>query len=182
MPNLQLSPQDAADIASWILSVPGEWPVTVDVPAVESKEVKDAVDELVKLYVSKSGSFKKADGKSVAMSLSEVDDFVEGAQARREAALPGRADDLAAGLLRLPHDPGLRERQADRHRAQRLGNQESRPGSISGTSREYLTDQHRRRRRATRDGTDPFYQEKSCTRPGWASSIRSCTGRAATTI
>ena len=32
MPNLQLSPQDAADIASWILSVPGEWPVTVEVP------------------------------------------------------------------------------------------------------------------------------------------------------
>ena len=64
MPNLQLSPQDAADIASWILSVPGEWPVKVDVPAVESKEVKEAVDELVKLYVSKSGSFKKPDGKT----------------------------------------------------------------------------------------------------------------------
>ena len=58
MPNLQLSPQDAADIASWILSVPGEWPVTIDVPAVDRKEVKDAVDDLVKLYVSKSGSFK----------------------------------------------------------------------------------------------------------------------------
>ena len=27
MPNLQLSWQDSADIASWILSVPGEWPV-----------------------------------------------------------------------------------------------------------------------------------------------------------
>ena len=35
MPNLQLSPQDAADIASWILSVPGEWPVKVDVPSVD---------------------------------------------------------------------------------------------------------------------------------------------------
>ena len=31
MPNLQLSFQDAADIASWILSVPGEWPVKVEV-------------------------------------------------------------------------------------------------------------------------------------------------------
>ena len=38
-------------------------------PASDSKEVKDAVDELVKLYVSKSGSFKTADGKSVAKSL-----------------------------------------------------------------------------------------------------------------
>ncbi len=63
MPNLQLSLQDAADIASWIISVPGEWPVTVEVPGVEAKEVKDAVDELVKLYVTKSGSFKKPDGK-----------------------------------------------------------------------------------------------------------------------
>ena len=78
MPNLQLSPQEAADIASWILSVPGEWPVMVDVLPADSKEVKDAVDELVKLYVSKSGSFKKADGKSVAVSLSEVDRIRQG--------------------------------------------------------------------------------------------------------
>ena len=76
MPNLQLSFQDAADIASWILSVKGEWPVTVEVPGAESKEVKAAVDELVTLYVSKSGSFKKADGKVVAKSLSEVPKFV----------------------------------------------------------------------------------------------------------
>ena len=59
MPNFQLSLQDAADIASWILSVPGEWPVKVEVPGVESKEVKDAVDELVKLYVSKSGELQE---------------------------------------------------------------------------------------------------------------------------
>ena len=32
MPNLQLSLQDAADIAAWILSIKGEWPVTVDDP------------------------------------------------------------------------------------------------------------------------------------------------------
>src|SRR5262249_43533848 len=31
MPNLQLTPQDAADIASWLLSVPGQWPATTDV-------------------------------------------------------------------------------------------------------------------------------------------------------
>jgi cbb3-type cytochrome oxidase cytochrome c subunit len=76
MPNLQLSLQDAADIASWIISVPGEWPVTVEVPGAETKEVKDAVDELVKRYVSKSGGFKKPDGKSVAKLLSEVDEYV----------------------------------------------------------------------------------------------------------
>ena len=76
MPNLQLTLEDAADIASWILSVPGEWPVTVDVPGVEAKDVKAAVDELVEHYVSKSGGFKKPDGKTVAKSLSEVHDYV----------------------------------------------------------------------------------------------------------
>src|SRR5262249_4161423 len=76
MPNLQLSLQDSADIASWIFSVPGEWPVKLVVPGVETKEVKDAVDELIKVYVSKSGNFKKADGKTQAVSLSELDGFV----------------------------------------------------------------------------------------------------------
>ena len=45
MPNLQLTPQDAADIASWLLSVPGEWPVTMEVLPLESKEVKTAIDD-----------------------------------------------------------------------------------------------------------------------------------------
>ena len=35
MPNLQLAEQDAADIASWLLSVAGEWPVTVEVLPLE---------------------------------------------------------------------------------------------------------------------------------------------------
>src|SRR5262249_57982082 len=43
MPNLQLSFEDAADIASWIISVPGEWPVTVAVPDV-AKDVSKADD------------------------------------------------------------------------------------------------------------------------------------------
>src|SRR5207302_4100842 len=64
MPNLQLSVQDAADIASWIIAVPGEWPVKLEVPGAEDPAVKNAVDELTKPYVSKSGSFKKADGQS----------------------------------------------------------------------------------------------------------------------
>ena len=104
MPNLQLAQQEAADIASWLLSVPGEWPVTVDVLALDSKEVKEAVDELVKLYISKSGSFKTADGKSVTKSLSRDRRIRhEGPQAGRQAVLPGREDDFAAGLFRLPH-------------------------------------------------------------------------------
>ena len=130
MPNLQLTPQDAADIASWLLSVPAEWPVTMEVLALDSKEVKDAVDELVKLYVSKSGSFKTADGKSVTKSLSEVDEFVTKAQDRRQALVPWREVDLADGLLRLPRDSRFRECQADRHGPERLGNQEPRPARL----------------------------------------------------
>jgi cbb3-type cytochrome oxidase cytochrome c subunit len=77
MPNLQLSFEDASNIASWILSVPGEWPVKVEVPGAETKEVKGAVDELVRLYLTKSGSFKHADGKVEAVALSEIDGYVE---------------------------------------------------------------------------------------------------------
>src|SRR5262249_21575181 len=58
MPNLQLSWQDAADIATWILSIPGEWPQPVDMPAVDSPEVRRGVDDPVPLYK------KKTDGLS----------------------------------------------------------------------------------------------------------------------
>src|SRR5262249_29686618 len=37
MPSLQLTFQDAADIASWLISVPSEWPVKVEVPPVADK-------------------------------------------------------------------------------------------------------------------------------------------------
>src|SRR5262249_17494581 len=77
MPNLQLSFEDASDIASWIISVPGEWPVKVDVPGYETKEVKSAVDELITLYLTKSGNFKHADGKVEAVALSAIDGYVK---------------------------------------------------------------------------------------------------------
>ena len=117
----------------------------------DSKEVKEAVDELVKLYVSKSGSFKTADGKSVVKSL-ERDRRVrhQGAQDRRQTVVPGRTDDLAAGLLRLPHHPRLRDRQADRHRAQRLGNQEPRPARLRSYRRILDRSAPRRERRSRR--------------------------------
>jgi cbb3-type cytochrome oxidase cytochrome c subunit len=75
MPNLQLSFEDAANIASWIISVPGQWPVTVEVAGPDSAGVKQAVDELVKLYVGKSGGFKHPNGKVESVSLGELDEF-----------------------------------------------------------------------------------------------------------
>ena len=78
MPNLQLSAQDAADIGAWLLSVSGEWPPTdknwpvkVRVADVNSREVKEAIDELVRLYVEKGGITRN--GKHIAVPLSEVD-------------------------------------------------------------------------------------------------------------
>jgi len=76
MPNLQLAFQDAADIAAWLISVPGDWPVSVEVSSVQDKPVAGALDELVKLYVSKGG-YKSKDNKTSTVTLSEVDGFVE---------------------------------------------------------------------------------------------------------
>jgi cbb3-type cytochrome oxidase cytochrome c subunit len=74
MPNLQLALQDAADIAAWILSIPGDWPVTVAVADVTAPEVKKGLDDLVKLYLSKGAINVK--GKSIVKALSEIDDYV----------------------------------------------------------------------------------------------------------
>ena len=74
MPNLQLSAEDAADVAAWIISVPAEWPVNVEVAAAESPEVVKAIDELVRLYVGKGG-FHLGD-KHVVKPLAEVEGFV----------------------------------------------------------------------------------------------------------
>jgi cbb3-type cytochrome oxidase cytochrome c subunit len=77
MPNLQLSFEDASDIAGWIISIPGDWPVKVDVNGPDSAGVKQAVDDLVKLYVGKSGNFKHPDGKLESASLAELDDLAK---------------------------------------------------------------------------------------------------------
>jgi cbb3-type cytochrome oxidase cytochrome c subunit len=61
MPNLQLSWQDAADIAAWIISVPGEWPESVDMPSVDSPEVREGLDELIKLFKGKTEPISRVD-------------------------------------------------------------------------------------------------------------------------
>jgi cytochrome c2 len=61
MPNLQLSWQDAADLAAWVISVPGEWPESVEMPALDSPEVVAGLDELVKLYKGKTEPISQLD-------------------------------------------------------------------------------------------------------------------------
>ncbi len=77
MPNLQLSWEDSADIAAWLLSVkpdsvPARWSEgEFQVPPVDSEEVKAGLDELVKLYLGKSKTYKRR-----TVLLSEVDKTV----------------------------------------------------------------------------------------------------------
>jgi cbb3-type cytochrome oxidase cytochrome c subunit len=158
MPNLQLSAQDAADIASWILSVPGEWPVKVEVPSIESKDVRGAVDELVKLYVSKSGSFKQPDGKSVSKALSEVDEFVAQLKLEDKLLYLGEKTISRLGCFGCHVIPGFEI-------AKPIGTALNDWGIKLaarldyGHIAEYLTDQPPDEK-GTRDGTDLFYQEK----------------------
>jgi len=159
MPNLQLSLQDAADIASWLLSVPAEWPVKVDVMPLESKEVRQAVDELVKLYVNKAGGFKKPTGDSIAVSLSEVDDLVANKLKTDEKLyFLGEKTISRLGCFGCHTIPGFEN-------AKPIGTPLSDWG-IKNPARldfghiiEYLADQPPDEK-GDRDGTDPYYQEK----------------------
>ncbi|MDB5352152.1 MAG: Cytochrome c [Planctomycetota bacterium] len=77
MPNLQLSWEESADIARFLLSVkpdsiPPRWSeADFQVPAVDSAEVRDGLNELVALYLSKSKTYKKR-----TVLLSEVDSTI----------------------------------------------------------------------------------------------------------
>ena len=79
MPNLQLSWEDSADIARFLLSVkpdstPSRWSAPdFQVPPADSPEVKQGLDELVALYLSKAKTYKKR-----TVLLSEVDRTIAG--------------------------------------------------------------------------------------------------------
>jgi cbb3-type cytochrome oxidase cytochrome c subunit len=160
MPNLQLSEQDAADIASWILSVPGQWPVKVEVPPVESKEVSSAIDELIKLYVSKSGSFKKPDEKSFAVSLSEIDELVASKLKLDDKLMYlGEKTIGRLGCFGCHTIPGFEDAKPIGTALNDWGLKS--PARLDyGHIAEYLTDQQLEEKTGNRDGTDPFYQEK----------------------
>ena len=159
MPNLQLTPEEAGHIASWILSVPGEWPVNVDVPALDSKEVKEAVDELVKLYISKSGNFKTADGKSVVKSLSEIDEYVtKDLSSEDKLYYLGERTISRLGCFGCHAIPGFETAKPIGTALNDWGIKN--PARLDyGHILEYLVDQPPDET-GVRDGTDPFYYEK----------------------
>jgi cbb3-type cytochrome oxidase cytochrome c subunit/peptidoglycan hydrolase CwlO-like protein len=157
MPNLQLSAQDAADIASWLLTIPGEWPVTVDVPDVNTPEVKAGLDELVELFVSKGGFTRN--GKHEAVPLSEVKSFVKEKLSQEEKLMYlGERTISRLGCFGCHNVPGFET-------AKPIGTPLNGWGTKSPTKldyghiAEYLadkpTDDH-----GSRDGTDLYYQDK----------------------
>jgi cbb3-type cytochrome oxidase cytochrome c subunit len=157
MPNLQLSAQDAADIASWIISIPGEWPVQVEVAPLDSESVKKGIDELVKLYVSKSSI--TVNGKTVSVPLSEVDDFVANKITEKDKLMfLGERTISRLGCFGCHNIAGFEN-------AKPIGTPLNGWGSKSPTKLdyghilEYLDDQTPEID-GTRDGTDPYYQEK----------------------
>ena len=81
MPNLQLSLQDAADIAALAHLGPRRVAGQGRGPRRRRpRRSRRALDELVKLYVTKGG-YQAATARSVVVPLSEVDEFVEQARA-----------------------------------------------------------------------------------------------------
>ena len=166
MPNLQLSAEDAADIASWILSVPGQWPVKVEVPGYDDKDVKQAVDDLIKLYLTKAGAFKHADGKVESVALSEIDGFVGKLGASDKLMYLGERTISRLGCFGCHTIPGFESAKpiGTAHNDWGLKN----PARLEfGHIREYLTEQPEVRENpedvehpGERDGTPPEYQEE----------------------
>lgn len=156
MPNLQLSAQDAADIAAWVISVPGEWPVTVNVPGVESPEVREGLDELLKLFISKGGF--TLGGKTTAVALSEVDEFIKTLKSDDKLTYLGEKTISRLGCFGCHNIPGFEN-------AKPIGTPLNGWGFKSPTKldfghiAEYLDDKERDDHGA-RDGTDLYYQEK----------------------
>jgi cbb3-type cytochrome oxidase cytochrome c subunit len=164
MPNLQLSFEDASDIASWIISVPGEWPVKVEVPGAESKDVQTAADELIKLYLTKSGNFKKADGKVVSVALSEIDEFVGKLPLPDKLMYLGERTISRLGCFGCHTIPGFENAKPIGTALNDWGLKS--PARLDfGHIREYLLEQDEVKEnpedeRGPRDGTPPEYQDE----------------------
>ncbi len=163
MPNLQLSSQDAADIASWLLSAAGDakpddqWPVAVEVGDLDSPEVKEGLDELIKLYVEKGGI--ERNGKHVSVPVADVDEFVRTQLSQEEKLMfLGEKTISRLGCFGCHNIKGFEN-------AKPIGTPLNGWGIKSPTKLdyahilEYLDDQPEDDKGA-RDGTDPYYQEK----------------------
>ncbi len=147
MPNLQLAVGDAADIASWLLSVKAEWAEKVDVPSPQDPDVAAALDKLVMLYKGKSG-----------VPLSELDAVADGMSVDDKLMYLGEKTISRMGCFGCHNIPGFEN-------AKPIGTPLDGWGSKSPAKldyahiMEYLEDQPIGEGK-TRDGTDLYYQEE----------------------
>jgi cbb3-type cytochrome oxidase cytochrome c subunit len=153
MPNLQVSEQDAADIAAWLISVPATWPHQVEVLPLDSKEVKEGIDELVDLYLRKSKTYK---GRSLL--LAEVKSTVAGMGQDEKLMYLGERTISRLGCFGCHTIPGFEE-------AKPIGTPLSDWGIKSpakldfGHITEYINDITPNADDKSRDGTPLNYQE-----------------------
>jgi cbb3-type cytochrome oxidase cytochrome c subunit len=157
MPNLRLPAQDAADIASWLITVPGDWPVKVTVAPTEDQAVRGAIDDLVRLYVSKGG-YKTKDDRTMAVPLSEVDAFVGKLATEEKLYFLGEKTIARLGCFGCHTIPGFEN-------AKPIGTPLNDWGIKSparldfGHIKEYLEDQLQDSA-GNRDGTTPYFHEQ----------------------
>jgi cytochrome c551/c552 len=158
MPNLQLSAQDSADIAAWIISVPGQWPVNVEVPPVDAPDVQKALDELLELYVSKAGSFTLGDRKD-SVALSEVGEFVSKKLSREDKLMYlGEKTISRLGCFGCHNIKGFETAKPIGTPLNGWGTKS--PAKLDfGHIAEFIDDQ-KVDEKGDRDGTPPYFQEK----------------------
>jgi cbb3-type cytochrome oxidase cytochrome c subunit len=154
MPNLQLSWQDSADIAAWLVSLEANWPKPVALASADSDSVKSGLDELVRLYLSKSKTYN---GRTVL--LSEVDSTVAAMGHQEKLLYVGEKTINRLGCFGCHNIAGYEN-------AKPIGTPLNGWGSKSPTKlayehiAEYLTDHATTTESGIDyDGTSPFYRE-----------------------
>jgi mono/diheme cytochrome c family protein len=162
MPNLQLAPQEAADIASYIVSTradwsPGSgnnsWPVQVEVPEADTPEVKKAIDDLMSLYLSRAKIYNKR-----TLLEREIPSFIETLSTNDKLLYIGERTIGRLGCFGCHQINGF-------DNAKPIGTPLNGWGYKSPTKLDYghitefLTAQ-KLGEDQSRDGTDPYYQEE----------------------
>lgn len=146
MPNLQISWEDSADIAAWLVSVKGAWKEDVKIDALDSKAVQAGLDELVTLYKKKT------------MPLSEVAGAVKSMKTEDKLLFVGERTISRLGCYGCHNVPGFENAKPIGTPLDGWGIKS--PAKLDyGHIAEYLSDQPKGDH-GDRDGTDEYYQEQ----------------------
>ena len=160
MPNLQLSSQDAADIASWIISVPGEWPVKVEVPGVDPRRSRTPSTSWSSSTCPRAAASRRPTARSSPCRSSEIDEFVaRNCKLDEKLLYLGERTISRLGCFGCHTIPGFENAKPIGTALNDWGIKS--PARLDyGHIREYLDRPARRRRRAPATAPIRFYQEK----------------------